>query len=182
MVSVAAKFRGAVDRAGNIIGSRALPLIPDSAKRVVVGRRSIMVDGNTLDPTLQMMLAARKAMEMNDLTDGEDPMIMRGNTSTILLQFDRRQIVVGGVDDLAIPGPRSDRGPALPAGGQRPGTADGLLSRRRIYVRQPALGQPKTGARTSWYTHSHLERCNRRCGRGCDALSMASSSTTRPPR
>jgi acetyl esterase len=117
MVSVTGRFRGAVNGAGNILGSRALPLIPDSLKRVVVGRRSIMIDENRLDPTLQIMLAARNAMGLRDLTDGDDPIIVRESTARMLAQFDHKPIPVSAVDDLTIPGPHGE----IPARHYQPG-------------------------------------------------------------
>lgn len=34
------------------VGVKAIPWIPTPAKRVMFGGRSIIIDGNTLDPTL----------------------------------------------------------------------------------------------------------------------------------
>jgi acetyl esterase len=117
MASVTARFRGAVNGAGNILGSEALPLIPDSLKRVVVGRRSIMIDENRLDPTLQIMLAALNALALRDLTDGGDPTIVCESNARMLAQFDHKPIPVSAVDDLTISGPHGE----IPARHYQPG-------------------------------------------------------------
>src|ERR1700730_11119350 len=49
----------AIVNATSGITLRALPHIPDSVKRLLLGFRSITVDCDTLDTTLQLMLAAQ---------------------------------------------------------------------------------------------------------------------------
>lgn len=40
------------------VGTKVMPWIPPWLKSLLVGGKSVAVDGNTLDPTLQLMLAA----------------------------------------------------------------------------------------------------------------------------
>ena len=46
---------------------RALPRIPNAVKRAMLGGRSVTIDGNTLDTTLQLMLAGMTATGRNSL-------------------------------------------------------------------------------------------------------------------
>ncbi|WP_108925147.1 alpha/beta hydrolase [Mycobacterium montefiorense] len=94
----------AVNSAGNSFGARALPLIPDRAKRMLIGRRATTIDGNVLDPTLQIMLAARKAMGLENLTDGDRPAVVRKNVRETIAPFNRNPIAGIVVNDLTIPG------------------------------------------------------------------------------
>jgi acetyl esterase len=94
----------AVDRVANSLGARALPAVPDLAKRKLIGRRAITVDGNVLDPTLQIMLAARKAMGSENLTDGDQPAVVRRNIRETVAPFNRSPIRGPLVTDLTISG------------------------------------------------------------------------------
>jgi acetyl esterase len=94
----------AVNTAGNSLGARALPLVPESAKRKLIGRRAITIDGNTLDPTLQIMLLARKAMGLENLTDGDRPAVLRKNIRDTVAPFNRNPIAGPVVTDLTISG------------------------------------------------------------------------------
>ena len=95
----------AVNNAASSLGSRALPLLPDQLKRHVIGRRTITIDGNSLDASLQIMLSAWKVMGVQGLTDGDAPSIMRENMRRTLSQLNYNPIAVNEVTDLAISGP-----------------------------------------------------------------------------
>ena len=47
--------------AGNRVGIKLIPHLPGGLKRLLSGGRAINIDGNTLDPSVQMMLAAQRA-------------------------------------------------------------------------------------------------------------------------
>ena len=50
------RARVAAGAIANRVGARWMPAIPDAAKRLMA--RSTIIDGNVLDPTLQLTLAA----------------------------------------------------------------------------------------------------------------------------
>ena len=43
------------------IGVKVMPWIPPWLKRLLAGGRRVTIDGNTLDATLQLMLAAQRS-------------------------------------------------------------------------------------------------------------------------
>lgn len=94
---------------------RALPRIPDPVKRALLGGRSITIDGNTLDTTLQLMLAGQKAAGIDGLVSSDDVNIARRQLEALSASF-RQNIPVAGVSDLSIPGPAGD----IPARHYRP--------------------------------------------------------------
>ena len=87
----------AVTRAG--LG--VIPRIPDSLKRLLLGR-SITVDGNTLDTTLQLMFAAQRATGASGLVASHDPAVARAQLRALagMLDID----IEVGVSDLSIAG------------------------------------------------------------------------------
>jgi acetyl esterase len=82
-----------------------IPVVPDGAKRLLMGRRAITIDGNTLDPTLQMMLAGQKLSGDTDLSVTGDVATARQSLRRLTALVHRRPVAVGGVTDLTIPGP-----------------------------------------------------------------------------
>jgi acetyl esterase len=86
-------------------GAGVLPLMPDGAKRLLVGGRAITIDGNTLDPTLGVWLASLKLAGGHGLSDGDDPVFIRRRNREATLMLDRATVPVGGVTSLSIPGP-----------------------------------------------------------------------------
>jgi acetyl esterase len=100
------------------VGMKVLPWVPARAKRLLAGGRSVTIDGNTLDPTLQLMLSGQRAVGVNGLVVGEDPGASRAQAREIALAFAGPQVHVG-VSDLSIPGPAGD----IPARHYRPPTA-----------------------------------------------------------
>jgi acetyl esterase len=101
------------------VGLNVLPWVPTRAKRLLAGGRSVTIDGNTLDTTLQLMLSAQRAFGVNGLAVDDDPAASRAQTRQITRAFRGPQIHVG-VSDVSIPGPAGPIG----ARHYRPSTAE----------------------------------------------------------
>lgn len=86
---------------------RGLPRIPEPVKRAMLGGRSIVLDGNTLDTTLQLMLAGQKALGLDGLVADDigegDVAAARAQLELLSASFARR-IPVTQVSDLTISG------------------------------------------------------------------------------
>lgn len=80
-----------------------MPTLPAGAKWLLAGGRSISIDGNTLDRTLQVTLAAQRAAGVNGLM-GEDPVVSRAQFRQTCLALGGGQIHVA-VTDVTLPGP-----------------------------------------------------------------------------
>ncbi len=85
------------------VALRLLPKIPDWLKRVLLGGRRVTIDGNTLDTTLQLMLAAQNASGAGGLIVSSDIDVARTQL-TALSQYLDPAIAVA-TTDFAIPGP-----------------------------------------------------------------------------
>jgi acetyl esterase len=83
---------------------RALPRIPDAVKRLLLGGRSVMVDGNTLDTTMQLMLAAQRMAGIDGLAADDDVDAARSRIGVLATGF-KQDIPVARVTNLSIPGP-----------------------------------------------------------------------------
>lgn len=81
--------------------------MPTGAKRLLTGGRAVTIDGNTLDPTLQLMLTAQRAVGINGLTVHKDPVASRAQALAMTRAFSGPQIHVG-VSDVSIPGPAGE--------------------------------------------------------------------------
>ena len=103
------------------IGVKVIPWIPAAAKRVLFRGRSIIIDGNTLDPTLQLMVSGLRAVGIDGLVVDDDPAASRAQTRELCMGFPGPQIHVE-VDEISLPGPAGD----LRARHYRP--ADGALA------------------------------------------------------
>ena len=88
----------------NQIGSRVIPALPPGAQRAL-GGRSVVVDGNTLDPTLRLVLMAVNAMGRNDLSTEGDVHASRRRFRASTDALNTSPLPVGGVADLTAPGP-----------------------------------------------------------------------------
>jgi acetyl esterase len=99
---------------------RALPRTPDAVKRVLLGGRSITIDGNTLDTTLQLLLAGMTVTGLNRLIADPDVAVARAQLRVTAAGF-KQNIPVASVTNLSIPGP------ACPIGARhyRPVDGDG---------------------------------------------------------
>jgi len=82
---------------------RGLPHIPDRVKRLLLGWRSITVDGNTLDTTLQLMLAGQRALGLKGLVADDDFVVARHRLELLAASV-RQQIPVSAVADLTVTG------------------------------------------------------------------------------
>ncbi|KUI28162.1 lipase [Mycobacterium sp. IS-1496] len=97
------RTRDAVVNAATRVTLRALPLLPEPVKRALLGFRSVTVDGNTLDTTLQMLLAAQRAAGINGLVASDDVAVSRRQLRITAAMFAAG--IVSDVTELAIPGP-----------------------------------------------------------------------------
>jgi acetyl esterase len=93
----------AVLNASSGVMLRVLPHLPDSVKRLLLGRRTVTIDGNTLDTTLQFMLAAQRSAGVNGLVASSDVTVARSQLRKLASMIDARIVV--GVRDSSIPGP-----------------------------------------------------------------------------
>jgi acetyl esterase/lipase len=85
------------------VGAKIIPWIPTGAMRVLSGGRSVIIDGNTLDPTLQLMLAGQRLAGIDGLIVGDDPAASRTHAREFTLSLPGPQIHVT-VDDISLPG------------------------------------------------------------------------------
>jgi acetyl esterase len=116
----ASRIKGTV----TTVGVKVIPWIPPAAKRVLFGGRSVSIDGNTLDPTLQLMLSGLHAVGIDGLVADDDPAASRAQMRELSAGFPGPQIHVA-TDDISIPGPAGE----IPARHYRPvaGAAAPLL-------------------------------------------------------
>ncbi|MDO3640133.1 alpha/beta hydrolase fold domain-containing protein, partial [Mycolicibacterium arseniciresistens] len=109
--------RDAVVNAVTAASFRVIPRLPDVVKRVVLGGRSVTVDGNTLDTTLQLMLTGERVAGIGGLVASEDVAVARTQLRTVAAMFPCG--IAADVSDIEIPGPA---GP-IPARHYRPAQA-----------------------------------------------------------
>ncbi len=101
---------------GNKLGVKLIPRLPDAAKRLLSGGRAVTIDGNTLDPSLQMLLAAQKVAGIDGLVVADDPVATRISNSTLTQTLDERDVRVAAITPVSIPGPAG----TIPARHYRP--------------------------------------------------------------
>ncbi|MGV0851112.1 alpha/beta hydrolase [Mycolicibacterium phlei] len=82
---------------------RALPRIPDPVKRLLLAGRTVTVDGNTLDTTLQLMLAGQKLVGIDGLSGTDDVAAARAQLRDLSGGF-RQTIPVAEVRELTVAG------------------------------------------------------------------------------
>jgi acetyl esterase len=98
------------DRLQKVVGAptlQAISLMPDRAKRVLLRGHSISIDGNTLDTTLQLMLASSRLAGREGLILSEDPATARARLDATASWFPRVHADVTR-SDVSIPGPGGD--------------------------------------------------------------------------
>ena len=100
----APRGRDAIVNAAAGVTLRALPRIPNAIKRLLLGGRSVTVDGNTLDTTLQLMLAGQRATGIDGLASSDDVHAARSQMRILAASF-KQDIPLAGVTNLSIPGP-----------------------------------------------------------------------------
>ena len=99
------------------VGAKVIPRIPDAAKRLLTRGRSVIIDGNTLDPTLQLLLTGQRAVGIDGLVIDDDAVTSRAAMREGMQVMPGPQIHVD-VAEISIPGPA---GP-IPARHYRPAT------------------------------------------------------------
>ena len=99
-VPLASRIQGALTG----VGTKVLPWIPTSLRRGLVRSRSVIIDGNTLDPTLQLMLSGLRAVGIDGLVVDDDPQASRTQLRERIVGLPGPQIHVD-VDELSLPGP-----------------------------------------------------------------------------
>jgi acetyl esterase len=112
-------WAGRLQSVATKVGVKVIPWVPTRAARILAGGRSVSIDGNTLDPTLQLMLSGQRAMGIEGLAVGNDVVASRALMRETCLGFAGPQVHVG-VRDLSIPGPAGQ----IPARHYRPATPE----------------------------------------------------------
>ena len=102
-VSQPGRAKLAVLNATSSVMLRLLPHLPDAVKRLLLGRRTVTIDGNTLDVTLQFMLAAQRSAGVNGLVASSDVVVARSQLRKLASMIDAGIAV--GVRNSSIPGP-----------------------------------------------------------------------------
>jgi len=95
----------AVKHAARGAGVKVMPWIPPWLKRLLAGGRRITVDGNTLDPTLQLILIAQRRKRSGGQSTDVDPEVARAlmRKANAAMNID----LAVPATDLTIPGPDS---------------------------------------------------------------------------
>jgi acetyl esterase len=93
----------AVTNAAVRVGVKVMPWIPPWLKRLLAGGRKIVIDDNTLDATLQLMLAAQRRTNTGGLSVADDPEAARAMMRSSHAVMGSHVAVPSA--DLTIPGP-----------------------------------------------------------------------------
>ena len=118
-VKAPSEWAGRLQSVATKVGVKVIPWVPTRVVRLLAGGRSVTIDGNTLDPTLQLMLSAQRAMGIEGLALGNDVAASRALMRETCLGFAGPQVHVG-VSSISIPGPAGH----IPARHYRPATAE----------------------------------------------------------
>ena len=102
--------------AGNRLGVKLIPRLPNGLKRLLSGGRAVTIDGNTLDPSLQMMLAAQRALGVESLVVADNVAATRAGNRDLTQTLDEPDVRVAGIRSVSIPGPAG----VIPARHYRP--------------------------------------------------------------
>ena len=102
--------------AANKAGIKVIPHLPAVLKRLLSGGRAITIDGNTLDPSLQLTLAAQRAAGQTGLMIADDPIVTRHQTRLTAAALDSPELHVAATAAVSIPGPAG----VIPARHYRP--------------------------------------------------------------
>ena len=116
---------GAREKMLNVAGTLTLhtiPRMPDRLKQLLLGGRPVTIDGNTLDPTLALVLAAQRASGTEGLIISENVALARRGINAAAKQFPHVDVDVEW-SDLSLPGPAGD----IPARHYRSKEADAPL-------------------------------------------------------
>ncbi|MCG5433713.1 alpha/beta hydrolase [Mycobacterium sp. MYCO198283] len=96
------------------VGLKVVPRTPDRLKRLLLGGRTVTIDGNTLDTTLQFLLTLQRRARIGGLVASDDPAVARRQLGRVAAMMPVTVHVATA--DTTIPGPA---GP-LPARHYRP--------------------------------------------------------------
>ncbi len=105
----------------NRLGVKLIPLLPAPVQRLFSGGRAVVIDGNTLDSTMQMMLAAQRSMGVDGLVIKDDVAASRANAGALARTLDQPDVRVAEIRSVSIPGP----GGTVGARHYRPASATG---------------------------------------------------------
>lgn len=86
-------------------GVTVIPRLPNVLKRLMSGGRAITIDGNTLDPSIQMMLVAQRAVGMSSLTVPDDPIATRRQNREATASLDEADVHAASVASVTVTGP-----------------------------------------------------------------------------
>ncbi|HET9874931.1 MAG TPA: alpha/beta hydrolase [Mycobacterium sp.] len=101
-----ARWVNQLQRTAANVGLKVTPFLPAGVKRLLAGGRSVTIDGNTLDSTLQLMLAAQHALGVNGLVVDDDVATSRTRVRETAAALGGEIHV--GVADISLPGPAGD--------------------------------------------------------------------------
>lgn len=101
------RWTSRVQGAVSTIGVKVIPWIPTPAKRALFGGRSVIIDGNTLDPTLQLMLSGLHAVGIDGLVVDDDAAASRTQLRETMAALPGPQVHVE-VDEISLPGPAGE--------------------------------------------------------------------------
>lgn len=113
------RWNSRVQSTATNVGFKVITWIPNRAKRLLFGGRSITIDDNTLDPTLQLMLSGLRTFGIAGLVLDDDPTASRTQMRELSLAFPGPQIHVA-VGEVSIPGPAGE----IPARHYLPASAE----------------------------------------------------------
>ncbi|MHA7653402.1 alpha/beta hydrolase [Mycobacterium sp. ML4] len=85
------------------VGVKVIPWIPTAAKRLLTRGRAVIIDGNTLDPTLQLMLTGLRAAGVDGLVVDDDVAASRTMMRLNMESMPGPQVHVE-VGELSLPG------------------------------------------------------------------------------
>ncbi len=86
------------------ITPKVLPVLPDAAKRLMSGGRAVVIDGNTLDPTLQAFTACLRLMGIKGVVTDDDVALSRRLMRAMCQGLGGSPVPVH-VSERPIPGP-----------------------------------------------------------------------------
>ena len=106
-VPTSASRRDRILNAAAEVTPQAIPRIPDRLKRLMMGGRTVTIDGNTLDTTLQLILSLQRVSGNKGLILSEDVAIARSQLNIVAAQFPRVKVDVTSTD-MSLPGPAGE--------------------------------------------------------------------------
>lgn len=99
------KFANRATAISSRAGVKVIPHLPRVLKRLMSGGRAITIDGNTLDPSIQVMLVAQRAVGMSSLAVPGNPVATRLQNREATASLEQADIHVAEIGPVDIPGP-----------------------------------------------------------------------------